>query len=73
MFTEMSITMMFVVMMSSVLAIGGIAILMVCKIQDRPKCTRCGAHHPKANLVKFLTVDMCEPCMNIAHYYNQQR
>ena len=73
MFTEMSITMMFTMMILGVMAIGGAVIFVTCKVQDRPKCTRCGTHHPKANLVEFLTVPMCEPCENIAQYYNNQR
>jgi hypothetical protein len=40
-------------------------------LQNRPRCVRCTQHKPAAELVDFLGVKMCEPCENIASYYNQ--
>jgi hypothetical protein len=49
---------------------GGL-VMTVIKMQNRRFCTRCAKPMPDAELVEFLGVKMCEPCENIASYYDQ--
>ena len=61
-----------VVVLLAIAATGGI--IFVWNQYYYTHCTRCTKKMLKTQTVSFLGVaDMCEPCENIASYYNQQQ
>ena len=66
-----SITTMTIVLLTTVIGLGATVILTAVWQQNRPRCARCEQTKPKSKLMKFYSADMCEPCHNIASYYNQ--
>jgi hypothetical protein len=70
MFTPVNISM----VVLTIVILSGLTIMFAIRRQNRCFCTRCTKTMPKAKLVKFMgKFDMCEPCENIASYYNQQQ
>jgi hypothetical protein len=67
MFTPMNIIL-------TIVILSGLTAMLIIRRQNRCRCIRCTKAMPKEKLVKFMgQFDMCEPCENIASYYNQQQ